>query len=174
MIFMKKISGRIPRLEVLTPTQSYIGAHPTKISCVQLHCKKCILIFPTKCNFFSRSILTISKLYNTAQTLGHRVFVPYGLCNGQIKCDKWHLAKNLVSLGWFVHGFQFDPSLYVAVVWLEKTVFFVAVYTTVSHTLHLFPDNYRSFEYFKKHISWILLCHFYCLIGTGEAVQGSL
>ena len=43
---------------------------------------------------------------------------------GWLKLDKWHLAKhgvvNMGSLGWFVCGFQFDPSLHVAMVWQEK------------------------------------------------------
>ena len=43
--------------------------------------------------------------------------VANGLKIGWLKSDEWHLAKNMGSLGWFVCGFQFDPSLYVAIVW---------------------------------------------------------
>jgi len=43
---------------------------------------------------------------------------------GWLKLDKWHLAKhgvvNMGSLGWFVCGFQFDPSLHVAMVWHKE------------------------------------------------------
>ena len=35
--------------------------------------------------------------------------IPHGLQTGWLKCDKLHLAKNLGSLGWFVHGSLFDP-----------------------------------------------------------------
>ena len=43
-----------------------------------------------------------------------------GLKIGWLKCDKVYLAKNLGSLGWFLCGFQFDPSVHVAVVWPKK------------------------------------------------------
>ena len=53
----------------------------------------------------------------------HRVFVPYGLQIGWVKCDKWPLTKKMGSLVWFVCGFQFGQSLQVAVMWQYKRVF---------------------------------------------------
>ena len=48
----------------------------------------------------------------------HHVIVANGLQNGWFKCKKLYHAKIMGSLGWFVCGFQFDPNLKVAVVWL--------------------------------------------------------
>ena len=58
------------------------------------------------------------------------MIVPYGLPIGLLKCDKWHLAKNSGSLGWFVCGFQLDLSPFVAMVWPKKRGFWGSVWTT--------------------------------------------
>ena len=55
------------------------------------------------------------------------MIVPYGLQIGLLKSDKWRLAKNFGSLGWFVCGLQFDPSLHVAIVWPKKKDFLGSV-----------------------------------------------
>jgi len=73
---------------------------------------------------------------------------------GWLKLDKWHLAKhgvvNMGSLGWFVCGFQFDPSLHVAMVWPKKRGLGGTRKGADNcwNKLCLFPENCMWFEIF--------------------------
>ena len=62
--------------------------------------------------------ILLGLLYNPRDKyrVQHRVIVVNGLPIGWFKCNKGHLAKTMGSLGWFVCGFQFDPSLHVVMI----------------------------------------------------------
>ena len=102
------------------------------------------------------------------------MIVPYGLPIGLLKCDKWHLAKNSGSMGWFVCGFQFDPSLHGAMMWLKKRGFLGSVQPTDGTGCAIPQKIPFGFE----KIACINVCSLcplsYTLIRAGVYVQGPL
>ena len=68
------------------------------------------------------------------------------------KLDKWHLAKIMGSWGFYVRRLQLDPCPHVDVVWQKKRGFLVTVLTSCAHTLCIFPENCKRYEYILLHL----------------------
>ena len=82
----------------------------------------------------------------------HPVNVANGLKIGWLKCDKWHLSKNMGPLGWFVCSSKSSCSYSVA---KEKGLLGICL-DNCWNNLRLFPENCMWFIFFTcKNVSFL-------------------